>query len=109
MGYTKLVGVEGFEPPTTCSQSKCATRLRYTPSGLSKARANYTLPRPEPRNAPAIAGNRYAAGAPPSPAGAAAGSSLRAGGSSSAFLDRRTRPLSSASSTFTFTIWPSLR
>src|SRR5689334_7059207 len=26
------VGVEGFEPPTSCSQSKCATRLRYTPS-----------------------------------------------------------------------------
>ncbi len=28
----KLVGVEGFEPPTTCSQSRCATRLRYTPN-----------------------------------------------------------------------------
>ncbi len=27
----KLVGVEGFEPPTPCSQSRCATRLRYTP------------------------------------------------------------------------------
>src|SRR5205809_4067240 len=27
------VGVEGFEPPTSCSQSKCATRLRYTPTG----------------------------------------------------------------------------
>ncbi len=26
-----LVGVEGFEPPTTCTQNKCATRLRYTP------------------------------------------------------------------------------
>jgi hypothetical protein len=29
-----LVGVEGFEPPTPCSQSRCATKLRYTPSGL---------------------------------------------------------------------------
>lgn len=27
----KMVGVAGFEPATTCSQSKCATRLRYTP------------------------------------------------------------------------------
>ncbi len=26
-----MVGVEGFEPPTSCSQSRCATRLRYTP------------------------------------------------------------------------------
>ena len=26
-----LVGVEGFEPPTYCSQSNRATRLRYTP------------------------------------------------------------------------------
>ena len=28
----RLVGVEGFEPPTHCSQSSCATRLRYTPT-----------------------------------------------------------------------------
>src|SRR5229473_2284174 len=26
-----LVGVERFELPTPCSQSKCATRLRHTP------------------------------------------------------------------------------
>ncbi len=26
-----LVGEEGFEPPTSCSQSRRATRLRYTP------------------------------------------------------------------------------
>ena len=26
-----LVGVEGFEPPTSCSQSRRATKLRYTP------------------------------------------------------------------------------
>src|SRR5437870_4397495 len=42
-------------------------------------------------------------------AGDGGGDSSRLGGSSSAFLERRTRPLSSASSTLTFTIWPSLR
>ena len=26
-----MVGVVGFEPTTLCSQSRCATRLRYTP------------------------------------------------------------------------------
>ena len=26
-----MVGVKGFEPPTSCSQSRRATRLRYTP------------------------------------------------------------------------------
>ena len=25
------VGVEGFEPPASCSQSRRATKLRYTP------------------------------------------------------------------------------
>ena len=29
---TKLVGADGFEPPTLCSQSRCATRLRHAPS-----------------------------------------------------------------------------
>ncbi len=27
-----MVGVKGFEPPAPCSQSTCATGLRYTPS-----------------------------------------------------------------------------
>jgi hypothetical protein len=27
-----MVGVQGFEPWTLCSQSRCATRLRYTPN-----------------------------------------------------------------------------
>ena len=27
-----LVGLRGFEPPTPCSRSRCATRLRYTPT-----------------------------------------------------------------------------
>ena len=26
-----MVGARGFEPPTPCSQSKCATKLRYAP------------------------------------------------------------------------------
>jgi hypothetical protein len=30
--FIKLVGVERFELPTHCSQSSCATRLRYTPT-----------------------------------------------------------------------------
>ena|SRR6185437_8743393 len=30
-----LVGAEGFEPPTLCSQSRCATRLRHAPTGRS--------------------------------------------------------------------------
>ena len=30
-GPVHLVGAEGFEPPTLCSQSRCATRLRYAP------------------------------------------------------------------------------
>ena len=29
--FIKVVGVIGFEPTTTCSQSRYATRLRYTP------------------------------------------------------------------------------
>src|SRR2546430_413909 len=29
--FEKLVGARGFEPPTPCSQSRCATRPRYTP------------------------------------------------------------------------------
>ncbi len=28
----KLVGETGFEPATLCSQSRCATRLRYSPT-----------------------------------------------------------------------------
>ncbi len=29
-----MVGAEGFEPPTLCSQSRCATRLRYAPTSF---------------------------------------------------------------------------
>ena len=31
IGGGEMVGVDGFEPPALCSQSRCATRLRYTP------------------------------------------------------------------------------
>src|SRR5919106_3710599 len=31
----RMVGVRGFEPPTSCSQSKRATRLRHTPKKAS--------------------------------------------------------------------------
>ncbi len=36
LSFNKLimVGAEGFEPPTLCSQSRCATRLRYAPKPL---------------------------------------------------------------------------
>jgi hypothetical protein len=35
-----LVGARGFEPPTTCTPCRCATRLRYAPFGK---RWNYIL------------------------------------------------------------------
>jgi hypothetical protein len=31
-GTRKVVGATGFEPATLCSQSRCATRLRYAPT-----------------------------------------------------------------------------
>jgi hypothetical protein len=34
-----LVGARGFEPPTPCAQGRCATRLRYAPTGSCQ----YTL------------------------------------------------------------------
>ena len=33
----RLVGAAGFEPATPCSQSRCATRLRYAPATWSKS------------------------------------------------------------------------
>ncbi len=36
-----MVGAEGFEPPALCSQSRCATRLRYAPT----ASPSYLTPR----------------------------------------------------------------
>jgi hypothetical protein len=29
----KMVGATGFEPVTPCAQGRCATRLRYAPTG----------------------------------------------------------------------------
>ena len=34
----RVVGAEGFEPPTLCSQSRCATRLRHAPPCTDSAR-----------------------------------------------------------------------
>jgi hypothetical protein len=31
LARSSMVGAEGFEPPTLCSQSRCATRLRHAP------------------------------------------------------------------------------
>ena len=35
-----MVGAEGFEPPALCSQSRCATRLRYAPTFLFDCNLN---------------------------------------------------------------------
>src|SRR4030095_6735739 len=37
-GKFRMVGASGFEPPTPCSRSKCATRLRYAPTTLYSER-----------------------------------------------------------------------
>ena len=41
-----LVGVRGFEPPTPCSRSRCATRLRYTPNRAGIYAEGYPSSRP---------------------------------------------------------------
>ena len=33
-GTRKVVGATGFEPATPCAQGRCATRLRYAPTGI---------------------------------------------------------------------------
>jgi hypothetical protein len=38
----KLVGVRGFEPPAPSSRTRCATRLRYTPTPPSRRRPAYS-------------------------------------------------------------------
>ena len=35
--FIKMVGAEGFEPPTLWSQTRCATRLRYAPISIEAA------------------------------------------------------------------------
>ena len=50
--FVIMVGAEGFEPPTLCSQSRCATRLRYAPTiprlyrERSRLKSNAPLPVP---------------------------------------------------------------
>src|SRR5436305_13701577 len=36
----RMVGARGFEPPTPCSQSRCANRLRYTPTRCAEQEQN---------------------------------------------------------------------
>ncbi len=43
-----MVGAEGFEPPTLCSQSRCATRLRYAPTSSSLSHRLRISPQIEP-------------------------------------------------------------
>jgi len=59
-GSFKRVGVTGFEPATVCSQSRCATRLRYTPrppasypSSAPSCNAEAILQLPSPVDHPA--------------------------------------------------------
>jgi hypothetical protein len=33
--HSEMVGETGFEPATLCSQSRCATRLRHSPTPVS--------------------------------------------------------------------------
>ena len=35
-----LVGAAGFELATPCAQGRCATRLRYAPTGLTLSHVN---------------------------------------------------------------------
>ena len=46
-GFLKVVGEEGFEPPTLWSQTRCATKLRYSPTNvlfrLNRNRKPYLL------------------------------------------------------------------
>ena len=38
LSHKMLVGETGFEPATLCSQSRCATRLRYAPKAPAALR-----------------------------------------------------------------------
>ena len=50
-GKAGLVGAEGFEPPTLCSQSRCATRLRHAPTRGIVRRHTRQVNLPEPTHA----------------------------------------------------------
>ncbi len=47
--WAKLVGVRGFEPPAPSSRTRCATRLRYTPTTPRTAQAGLIEARRAPR------------------------------------------------------------
>ena len=55
--WLTMVGAEGFEPPTLCSQSRCATRLRYAPTVFIDCSAN-ALPFPPQPAAQGVFSNR---------------------------------------------------
>ena len=48
----RLVGARGFEPPTTCAQGRCATRLRHAPSPAAE-------PSGSQRTTPLVGTKRY--------------------------------------------------
>ena len=83
----RMVGADGFEPSTSCSQSRCATRLRYAPRDAHESTARLeTADRPRPPGS-ASAGPpthmaRPAGGLPPTaprpPCGSAASDSMAA-------------------------------
>ena len=54
LSFSNLVGVKGFEPSTLWSQTRCATRLRYTPKLRILAR------RHDRRRQQQLAGHRFA-------------------------------------------------
>ena len=45
LSYSRMVGAAGFEPTTLCSQSRCATRLRYAPIDADIAGCRTSLQR----------------------------------------------------------------
>ena len=49
-GGLRLVGATGFEPATTCTPSKCATRLRYAPKTAGFRRGALCTPDFRPSN-----------------------------------------------------------
>ena len=44
VGRSVMVGARGFEPPTPCSQSRCAARLRHAPNLVCYSTITRTFP-----------------------------------------------------------------